>query len=1012
MEEKNNDSIEKTSINEQIEDKILSDNQSSKFKNIIYNKIIQFQILENLKQTLNSLKTRYNSFCLNFSLLTQYFIFLILLSILFFFSIFLLHYFGFERIFKFDYFFAVHNEYLNYLISDLDDISFNLGSYEIRSQFEDIDNIYFFNIYFKELISMGLLNDESYKKVFPNISINSSILYQNLDKYISENKIESSYSISNEQSKKYIDDREDSLSEIAKLYYQFLPIIGYSGYLKDIYINQTYLIAYEYDIKNKDIIGDYLYFSFPRVNKEISNLSNFYPKSTFISPSVRSKKVEHKEKYNNTFYKENWFMKQDYDYRSIANDIHSCFLSFSNLIYNHYGILNKSNLASMQNYFNSNNKSYIINIIYFIGQKIIKDESLDYSVFALINDSNHRVSKEKYSDNDTFLISKSSMIELALSSSLKEYFHYGLYDKNYNFYKHGVSFDNIDIQTLAEPLKYYKSTEKFNIDLRYFSSFYLYASLFKILNYKKTIEEAKPLTEILFSNKENYLQKTCSIIDFNSYISYLKEEKINCFDEDNLLYYIEEDTQEDIFNFNYNFMPYCICLPLYCLKNLKKKFDINKIEYIDDIILPDKCQNDYKTYVNDINELYKNKSDKAFSFPEFSNDLNDIDISLLSKDPKFNIEDEYYIFKGLKFPQFPSLTFFVFALADNSPLKEILCNLIIKLDKIKYFYIIIELSGMILALIIGNIIIIRNIKKISNVIFGFKKIYDKLYKSESLSLNDLNKENENTNIIFNSNNKFEKISLEDDMTFIKNEKNVNIYNNYINNSNENSLLNELIILYCKYYSIPKEELIKKAFNSKNSNNKIIKYQKENELFQFLRMMSIYIPKFKLNISMNYNFYLNSKLYYNCINSIIKENHLNEIELTKSVIFELLSTECIQDNFGLITNINFKYITNININSKIKNSIKNSMFSFANNEMKNYRQEIFKKKYILIEDENVNDNIKIIWKEKNKVLEEFETNFENDDYLKNEKLKEVFDSFLVNTYYKYLKKIISKSCTGY
>ena len=159
----------------------------------------------------------------------------------------------------------------------------------------------------------------------------------------------------------------------------------------------------------------------------------------------------------------------------------------------------------MQNYFNSNNKSYIINIIYFIGQKIIKDEFSDFSVFILINDSIHPVSKEKYSDNDTFLISKLRMAELTLSSSLKEYFHYGMYDKNYNFYKHGVSFDNIDLETLAEPLKYYETTEKFNIDLRYFSSFYLYSSLFRILNYNETTEETKPLSNFFFSIKKiNY----------------------------------------------------------------------------------------------------------------------------------------------------------------------------------------------------------------------------------------------------------------------------------------------------------------------------------------------------------------------------------------------------------------------------------------------------------------------------------------------------------------------------
>ena len=277
---------------------------------------------------------------------------------------------------------------------------------------------------------------------------------------------------------------------------------------------------------------------------------------------------------------------------------------------------------------------------------MIKDEYLDFSTFILINDSILPMIEEKYSDNDTFLISKSRIPELALSSKLSQYFHYGMYDKNYNFFKHGVSFDNINIQTLAEPLKYYKSSERFNIDLRYFSSLYLFSSLYRILDYNKTTEETKPLTEIYFFNKDNILQNICSRINFNSYISYLKLEQIDCFDDNNLLYYSERDTQEDIFHFNYNTMPYCICLPLYCLKNLDNNHVPDKIEYIEEMILPDKCQNNYKTYLNGINEIFKNQSDEVISFLEFNFGLNDINI--FSENIKESIEKEYYIIKSYK----------------------------------------------------------------------------------------------------------------------------------------------------------------------------------------------------------------------------------------------------------------------------------------------------------------------------------------------------------------------------
>ena len=65
-------------------------------------------------------------------------------------------------------------------------------------------------------------------------------------------------------------------------------------------------------------------------------------------------------------------------------------------------------------------------------------------------------------------------------------------------------------------------------------------------------------------------------------------------------------------------MPFCICLPLYCLKNLDINHIPDKIEYIEEMILPDKCQNNYKTYLNGINELYKNKSDEVTSILEFN----------------------------------------------------------------------------------------------------------------------------------------------------------------------------------------------------------------------------------------------------------------------------------------------------------------------------------------------------------------------------------------------------------
>ena len=40
------------------------------------------------------------------------------------------------------------------------------------------------------------------------------------------------------------------------------------------------------------------------------------------------------------------------------------------------------------------------------------------------------------------------------------------------------------------------------------------------------------------------------------------------------------------------------------------------------------------------------------------------------------------------------------------------------------------------------------------------------------------------------------------------------------------------------------------------------------------------------------------------------------------------------------------------------------------------------------------------------MEEFESGFENDDYFQKDKMNSAFDSFLINSYYKYLNKIIA------
>ena len=72
---------------------------------------------------------------------------------------------------------------------------------------------------------------------------------------------------------------------------------------------------------------------------------------------------------------------------------------------------------------------------------------------------------------------------------------------------------------------------------------------------------------------------------------------------------------------------------------------------------------------------------------------------------------------------------------------------------------------------------------------------------------------------------------------------------------------------------------------------------------------------------NYNQYVRQ------LENIDKE----QTRLTQNILYELISSECI-DDYGLITNLNFKYITKIKNNSK-KNSVKYTIFQNVKNKQK-------------------------------------------------------------------------------
>ena len=971
-------------------------------KNINNKKINQFLLFICLKQCFNRLIKYFEVFISKFSLTSQVLFFSIPFSLILYITIFLASYFCYERMFKFDYYNTLKNEYLDKLINDADDAHLAISMSNIKKEVENIDNLFFFQIYLKELISMGLLDDDPSVKIFPNIAKNSENIHEYIDSIQNEYKLNSIYTIPQKEAEENIDNRPDHFSEIGKIYYNFLPLLTYESFLKEIYINETYLIAYEFN-NTKNILGEEFYFSFPKLKTELDNTNFFIPTNGLLSPHIVKSKVNFGEKIDDSFYQENWFIKQDYEFRENANDINCNQFLFASLNYNYHGKLNKSNVITLQNYYNINNKNYIINIIYFLNEKMLSDGNLYHSIFLLFNDSIYMKESEKYSDNNTYLVFKSNFLEFSLASKLKEYFYYGMQNINNNFFKNGVSFDGFDLEKLGEPTKYFKSTENFNTDLRYFSALYLFALLFKNLEYSEKKEEFKDILQLQFNKSENIYENICKEYDFSLYIKYLNRENINCWDDKTLLYYSQTTSEQDKVDKvarEYISKPYCICLPLFCLKNNNKNINLNNIEFVDQMNLPQLCQNNYKSYLNNIEEVFK--SHEPEYNPELSINYRLNNMKLFSEDITDILEDEYYAFNRVEINQFYGISMMVVTLVNAIDLKSLISSFIEFIDYVKAYYLLYLLIGFFLAFLISNFFLYRRIRKISDIIFDYKKIHDNFLNKLNETSIEKKEKTENIqkdNDVLNKLKRKKSVNLEHNPLIKINKENNNQNNNKnINNilhMNENPLLEELIKLFYNYYKIAKYDLSDMKSN--------ILVDEENELYQILKNISIYSPKFKLEVSMDYNFYNNTKLNQNFLKSIPKNVKIKnqKIMLTQSVVYELLSTEFIED-CGLITNIYFKYLTNINLYSKEENnSIKSSLFDClmpAENDEESY----FNNDNQLIDDSN--KNLYIIRREENQMLDEIVNNIENDDYLKKEKLIACFDSFLVNVYYKYLIKI--------
>ena len=926
------------------------------------------------------------------SMLIHFLVILVPISVLFIFLIFFLHIKFYDELFRYNYYKGVKEEFLDGYITEIDDMQSTMEILIIKENYLDFENLLFFEVYYNELISLGLLDEENY--TFPGIAHDCETLYQ----YYQNETDNLDYTIPKDEAEKYLDNRNDSLKELAKIYYYMLPIINYGYKFMGVIINQTFLVAYEFDRENREIIGNDLFFAFPRANYS-TKAHNFVVSHRYLNPLVVRKDYNQTELLNDTYYKENFFEKKDYDFRHSV-DIDKKDSSFSHVSLSHFnyelnGNISKSILSTLQLYINHAGKNYIINIIVTIMEKEIKNDAIEYSTFLYTPDKNMSYYEEqRYSDNETFLISNQNFIEYSLTNLDNKYFHYGLFDKNNNFFRNGVFFDSFNFDLLASPLKYYSTVEGYSVDLKYLTSLYLYAKIYQnVFNFSSYQKENEELVLNTFEDDRNIIKEICKNTNLSSFIEYLKSEKdLDCWETQNEFYYSDYE-EEKLFNI-YS-LPYCTCLPLYCLDNFKSlkgdNYEFSDENLVNKINLPNKCQNKFTYYSNENTEYKISK----FVFNLFNS---------FSKNP----ENKYLRFENSPLYQLPG--YFLLTISEINSNATYTFYLFYDSDT-KLQLIGIILIFLVVIFSISIVIIYENLRKITLIINEFKEMYEKyIYNSSDTdlitsSIHDKNKKNQNET---NKDKKIYEQNAENENSPLMQNNNSLLAELY---NNENSLIEELFLIFCKHYRIRRFQLERYYSNHQHET----KYQarlkmmmEKNELFKLLCMFCIYAPYFRLNLSLEYNTYKYSKLIKKFDKNILQISNVDkeQIKLTRNILYELISTENIPD-YGLVMNLNFNYLSNINLENK-ENSIQNALFKNVFNKMKENENANDISNDMIFNKEDEKQNVKLVLKSKNEFIELFKNNFESDDYLNVNKLESSFNFFLINSYYKYLKQIAAEN----
>ena len=126
---------------------------------------------------------------------------------------------------------------------------------------------------------------------------------------------------------------------------------------------------------------------------------------------------------------------------------------------------------------------------------------------------------------------------------MDEYFKYGLSYDNGNFFSEGVFYDNIEINKLYEPSQEYHIIDRFDFDIRFFTTFYFYTKLFELSFPFQTQENETSHINYFIFNSSQEIKGICSKFNFKKYLTSLESNNVDCFIDKNLMFYSRENIE-------------------------------------------------------------------------------------------------------------------------------------------------------------------------------------------------------------------------------------------------------------------------------------------------------------------------------------------------------------------------------------------------------------------------------------------------------------------------------------